>query len=52
MTVDSVANALKEISQLFNCPYETAWEKYMHPAITGNYTCEEIMKVINLPGEE
>lgn len=41
MTIESVAKALKEISNLFACSYETAWKQYMHPAITDEFTFEE-----------
>lgn len=50
MTVESVAKALKEISNLFACSDETAWKQYMHPAITVEFTFEEIKK--HIEGEE
>ncbi|MEC0169743.1 hypothetical protein [Paenibacillus graminis] len=46
MTPESAANALKEMAQLFSCSYETAWKRYMHPAITEKFTYEEVSKHI------
>ncbi|WP_167374770.1 MULTISPECIES: hypothetical protein [Paenibacillus] len=46
MTPESAANALKEMTKLFNCSYETAWMNYMHPTITEKFTYEEVRKHI------
>lgn len=48
MTIESVANSLKEVSQLFQCTHEIAWMNYMHPAITEKFTYEEVMKCIQV----
>jgi hypothetical protein len=50
MTSESAANALKEMSKMFNCSYITAWGNYMHPAITEKFTFDEVMK--HIKGEE
>lgn len=50
MKIESVANSLKEVSQLFQCTHEKAWMNYMHPAITDKFKYEEVMK--HIKGEE
>jgi hypothetical protein len=47
MTIEAVANAVKELAGLFNCSYADAWKKYMHPAITDSFTYEEVLPHIN-----
>ncbi|QOT13683.1 hypothetical protein JNUCC32_31280 (plasmid) [Paenibacillus sp. JNUCC32] len=50
MTIESVANAVKELAGLFNCSYEDVWRRYMHPAITDGFTFEEVFPHINGEG--
>jgi hypothetical protein len=50
MTPQSAANALKEMSKLFNCSYITAWGNYMHPAITERFKFDEVVKHIEGEG--
>jgi hypothetical protein len=45
VTIESIANAVKELAGLFNCSHEDAW--YMHPAITDRFTYEEVLPHIN-----
>jgi|GEM_PF-5416578 len=52
MTLESVANTMKEMADLFNCSYETVWNRCMHPAITDYFTYEEVMKYIEGKEEE
>ncbi|SYX85922.1 MULTISPECIES: hypothetical protein [Paenibacillus] len=46
MNIKYVASALVETTHAFNCSFDTAWKKYMHPAITERFTFEEVMKQI------
>lgn len=46
MTPESAAISLKDVSRFFNCSYEQAWKKYMHPAITEKFTFDEVFKHI------
>lgn len=46
MTLESVAKALLASASFFGCSFKTAWQKYMHPAITDKFTYEEVVKHI------
>lgn len=46
MTIENAAKALKEIAYVFMCSYQTAWEQHLHPAITEEFSFEEVMKEI------
>jgi metal-dependent amidase/aminoacylase/carboxypeptidase family protein len=45
--ISKVADTLVNQASMFNCNYKTAWEKYMHPIITNQFTYEEVEKYIN-----
>ncbi|WP_179292200.1 hypothetical protein [Paenibacillus campinasensis] len=47
MTIESVANAVKELAGLFNCSHEDAWKKYMHPAITDGFAYADVARYID-----
>ena len=44
MDIEKAAVALRRQAYFFTCSYKTAWEKWMHPAITDEFTFEEVMK--------
>ncbi|MEK4188076.1 hypothetical protein [Paenibacillus sp. FSL L8-0494] len=50
MTPESASKALRGICRMFNCSYEEAWKKYMHPAITEKFTFEEVVKHVEQEG--
>ncbi|MCY9708508.1 hypothetical protein M5X00_31255 [Paenibacillus alvei] len=47
MELENVAKALKDTAYMFMCSYKTAWEQFMHPAITEKFTFDEVMEYIN-----
>jgi len=42
LELSKVASILVEQSNIFECDLKTAWEKYMHPVITDQFTYEEV----------
>jgi len=44
--IAKTADTLVGQASLFNCSLEEAWETYMHPAITQQFTFEEISNYI------
>jgi len=42
LELSKVSGILVEQSNLFECDLKTAWEKWMHPAITEQFTYEEV----------
>ncbi|MGH0480957.1 MULTISPECIES: hypothetical protein [Bacillus] len=47
MDIKKVAEVLQEQAYIFTCSYETAWKRWMHPAITESFTFEEVVTHIN-----
>jgi len=46
MDIEKVAEAVKTMAYMFTCSYKTAWEQYMHPAITEQFKFEQVMEKI------
>jgi len=46
LELSKVSKVLIEQSNIFECDLKTAWEKWMHPAITEQFTYEEVMLFI------
>jgi hypothetical protein len=44
--ISRVADVLISQSSMFNCSIEKAWKDYMHPAITEQFTFDEVKKYI------
>lgn len=47
ITSENAARAVKEMSELMNCDYETAWKKYTHEIIKMCVTWEDIFPLLN-----
>lgn len=45
--LSKIADTLVSQSGLFNCSLEEAWESWMHPLLTNNYTFEEVKEYID-----
>ena len=46
LELSKVAEVLVDQSKIFNCDLKTAWKKWMHPAITEQFTFEEVIKYL------
>lgn len=46
ITIEDAANTLKDQAFNFTCSYKTAWEQYMHPLITDNFSFDEVLHYI------
>ena len=44
--IDKVVDTLINQSKLFNCTMEVAWNDYMNPLITEQFTLEEVLNYI------
>jgi hypothetical protein len=47
LEISRVADTLVNQASLFNCGIEKAWNKYMHPVITEQFTFDEVKKYID-----
>ena len=47
LEISRVADILMHILFLFNCSFEEAWEKLMHPAIATRFSFDEVKEYID-----
>ena len=40
--IDKVVETVKNQMKMFNCEFDEAWNKYMHPIITEQFTLEQV----------
>lgn len=51
LKIKNAAKALKDMAYIFTCSYRTAWDQHLHPAITEEFTFEEVIDHIEGKGE-
>ncbi|EGL17691.1 MULTISPECIES: hypothetical protein [unclassified Paenibacillus] len=47
LEISRVADTLVNQAAIFNCTFKKAWKYYMHPALTENFSYEDIVSYIN-----
>lgn len=47
ITPEKAAKAVKEMSELMNCDYETVWKKYTHQLIKDSVKWDDVKLLLN-----